>query len=135
MSKNTKPAAAPKSLEERTQASGYPVKYDVRIYDLKASGTQRATANVNINGTFAMRGFRVMEGTNGLFVSMPSVKVKDGYKDICFPCTKEARVEFDKAVIDAYRQELSQLQKTGEQQAPPSQSPQQEQRHPAMSGM
>lgn len=134
MNKDTKTSNTPMASEEQAQANGYPVRYDVRIYDLKASGAQRATANVNINGaSFAMRGFRIMEGANGLFVSMPGVKLKDGYRDICFPYTKEARSEFDKAVIYAYRQELSQHQTVDKQEAAPSR--QQEQTGPTMGAM
>ena len=80
----------------------YPTHYDVT---LRPEGACRATASVNINGCFAVRGVKVMESSRGLFVSMPSYKAGNGeYKDICFPCTKEARMEFDNAVISAYRQ-------------------------------
>ena len=42
---------------------------------------------------------------------MPSYRAGNGeYKDICFPCTKEARAEFDSAVLDAYQQALVQAQ-------------------------
>ena len=58
-----------------------------------------------------------MEGSKGLFVSMPSYKAGNGeYKDICFPCTKEARIEFDKAVIGAYQQVLTQGQVAAQKQ-------------------
>jgi stage V sporulation protein G len=50
-----------------------------------------------------------MEGPNGLFVSMPRFKDRNGeFKDYCFPCTKEARAEFDKAVLGAYDRTLTQ---------------------------
>ena len=52
-----------------------------------------------------------MEGANGLFVSMPSYRAGNGeYKDICFPCTKEARIQLNEAVLNAYHQSLSQNQ-------------------------
>ena len=39
---------------------------------------------------------------------MPSYKAGNGeYKDICFPCTKESKAEFDKAAIGAYQQTLT----------------------------
>jgi stage V sporulation protein G len=40
---------------------------------------------------------------------MPSYKGRDGYKDICFPCTKEFHQQFHQAVLDAYQQSLTQL--------------------------
>ena len=85
--------------------------YDVKIQSIRPEGTLRATATVNINDAFAIRGVKLMEGSKGLFVSMPSYKAGNGeYKDICFPCTSESRKEFDKAVIGAYEQTLAQGQ-------------------------
>ena len=55
--------AAPEKTEEQN-----PVNYDVRIFGAKSSGTQRATASVNINGAFAIRGVKVLESGKGLFV-------------------------------------------------------------------
>ena len=61
-----------------------------------------------------------MEGSKGLFVSMPSYKAGNGeYKDICFPCTAEARKEFDSAVIGAYEQALTQGQNQVQKQEMP----------------
>ncbi len=65
---------------------------------------------------------------------MPSYKAGNGeYKDICFPCTKEAKAEFDKAVLGAYQQTLTQGQTTAQKQESPAQ--QQEQDQPVMGGM
>ncbi|HBF65737.1 MAG TPA: SpoVG family protein, partial [Clostridium sp.] len=85
--------------------------YDVKIQSIRPEGTLRATATVNINEAFGIRGVKVMDGSKGLFVSMPSYKAGNGeYKDICFPCTAEARKEFDQAVLGAYEKALSQKQ-------------------------
>lgn len=94
--------------------------YDVKIQSIRSEGTLKATATVNINEAFAIRGVKVMEGSKGLFVSMPSYKAGNGeYKDICFPCTAEARKDFDQAVMGAYEQALS--QKKEQKQEPSSQ--------------
>ena len=94
--------------------------YDVKIQSIRSEGTLRATATVNINGAFAIRGVKLMEGSKGLFVSMPSYKAGNGeYKDICFPCTAESRKEFDNAVIGAYEQALTQGQNQVQKQAMP----------------
>ena len=110
-----------------------PPKYDVKIHSIHLEGTLKANASVNISGDFAVRGIKVMEGTKGLFVSMPSYKVGNEYKDICFPCSKEARAEFDKAVNDAYHQVLSQGQAAVQKKENSDQ--QQEQSQPVMAGM
>lgn len=96
-----------------------PMQYDVRIHSIQFDGPCRATASLNINGCFAVRGIKVMESSKGLFVSMPSYKAGNGeYKDICFPCTKDARMEFDDAVLAAYQQALTQAMSQPQQSAP-----------------
>jgi len=108
-------------------------KYDVKIHSIRPEGSCKATASVNVYGDFAVRGIKIMEGSKGLFVSMPSYKAGNEYKDICFPCTKEAKAEFDKAVIGAYQQALTQGQAAAQKQESPE--PQQAQNQPAMGGM
>lgn len=93
------------------EAEHSPLQYEVRIYPSRSDGALRANATVNLNGAFALTNIRVMEGSKGLFVSMPQYRGKNGeYKDICFPCTKESRAAFDKAVLGAYEQTLAQNQ-------------------------
>ena len=121
----TQTQAAEQAAPEKT-AEQNPVNYDVRIFSAKSSGTQRATASVNINGAFAVRGVKVLESNKGLFVAMPQYKVGSEYKDICFPCTKESREQFNAAVMKAYEQTLSQTHMQAEAPAP--------QRTQAMSG-
>ena len=108
MAKNQTPAAEQASAENT--AAQLPIDYDVRIFGAKNSGTQRATASVNISGAFAIRGVKVLESSKGLFVAMPQYKVGSDYKDICFPCTKESREQFNAAVMKAYEHALSQTQ-------------------------
>ena len=108
-------------------------KYDVKIHSIRPEGSCKATASVNVHGDFAVRGIKIMEGSKGLFISMPSYKAGNGeYKDICFPCTKEAKAEFDKAVLGAYQQALTQGQTAAQKQ---ESSAQQEQGQPVMGGM
>ena len=88
-----------------------PMQYDVRVHSLRLDGNCRAHASVNINGSFAVRGVKVMESSKGLFVSMPSYRAGNGeYKDICFPITQECRKQLNDAVIGAYEQALTQSQ-------------------------
>ena len=63
---------------------------DVRITSMYPPGVQggiRAYASATIAGCFAVRGIKIVEGgKDGLFMSMPSRKTQDGYKDIWFSC-------------------------------------------------
>lgn len=93
-----------------------PLQYEVKIHSLYPEGSCKALASINLNGSFAVRGLKVMEGSNGLFVSMPSYKTGNGeYKNVCFPCSKEARNQLSKAVLDAYQQIIFQNQSQGSQ--------------------
>ena len=103
----TQNQAAKADNKEKTYG---PLHYEARIHSLYPEGNVSASASVNINGCFAVRGVKVMEGPNGIFVSMPSYKSGDEYKDICFPCTKEARAKLQEAVLGAYEQSLQQNQ-------------------------
>lgn len=60
---------------------------DVRINRLiPGDGNVRAVASANFDGCFAVKNIKVMEGSKGLFVAMPSYKAQDGsYKDISSP--------------------------------------------------
>ena len=84
------------------------------------------------HGCFAVRGIKIVEGgKDGLFVSMPSRKTQDGYKDICFPVTAEFRKELHQAVLGAYEQALTMAQTA----APQTAAPQEEQAGPQMAGL
>ena len=84
---------------------------DVRINKINTTGSVKATASVTLDDCFGIRGVKVMEGKNGLFINMPSYKGSDEkYKDICFPTTAEFRQELSDAVVDAYKLAIDQLQ-------------------------
>ena len=101
-----------------------PMQMDMKVHALRTDGPVLANASVTLNGCFAIRGVKVINSENGPFVSMPSYKGRDGYKDVCFPCTKEFHQQFNDAVVAAYQQALTQLPQRQqevqqEQEAPP----------------
>lgn len=87
---------------------------DIRINSMYPPGQQggtRAYASATIDGCFAVRGIKIVEGgRDGLSVSMPSRKTVDGYKEVCFPVTAEFRDQLHRAVMDAYQQAISMAQ-------------------------
>lgn len=87
---------------------------EVRINSMYPPGSQgsiRAYASVDIDKCFAVQGIKIVEGgENGLFVSMPSRKTQNGYKDVCFPVTAEFREKLHTAVLDAYQQAITMAQ-------------------------
>ena len=108
------------------------MQLDVRItsmYPPAEKGGIRAYASATLDGCLGIRGIKIVEGgESGLFVSMPSRKGVDGYKDICFPVTAEFREEFYGAVMGAYRQALGMSQEAAAEQAGhvPAEAPGQE---------
>lgn len=62
-------------MKNDMKAAVSPMEMDVRIFPYRGDGPVVAIASVTLNGCFAVRDVRIMEGKNGLFVSMPSRKV------------------------------------------------------------
>ena len=60
-------------------------------------------ANITFDACFVVRGLKVLEGSKGLFVVMPSRKVKgDDYRDIAHPITAEFKDYIQQEVLKAY---------------------------------
>ena len=80
------------------------IKVESRVYPLiDPKGNTKAFASISINDVIAIRGLRVVEGSNGLFVSMPQSKNGSGeYQDIAFPLTVDLRNDISKSVLDEF---------------------------------
>lgn len=67
----------------------------------------KAYVSITLENCFVVRDLKVIQGTNGLFVAMPSKKRKDGqFRDIAHPLNQETRNMIEDAVFDAYEAEL-----------------------------
>ena len=72
--------------------------------NLRDEDKLKAFVNITFDDVFVVRGLKVIEGKNGLFVCMPSRKLEDGtYKDIAHPISNEFRQQLEMQVIEAYR--------------------------------
>ena len=68
----------------------------------------KAIASVLFDDEFAVHDIRIIEGTKGLFIAMPSRKTSTGgYKDIAHPISQEVRTMFEKEILDAYEKALN----------------------------
>ena len=66
-------------------------------------GKVRAFFDLTTEEGFTIKGFKIIEGINGLFVGMPSQKGNDGeYYDSVFTA-KETRDRLNQFVLDEYR--------------------------------
>ena len=78
---------------------------DIRI-SLRDEEKLKAFAEVTFDNSFVVRGMRVINGTRGYFVSMPSRRRKDGtFQDIAHPVNAETRKLIEEKVIAAYQKE------------------------------
>jgi stage V sporulation protein G len=80
---------------------------EVRIYLVSNNDKLKAFANVTFDDCFLVGGLRVISGTNGLFVSYPSRKLKNGtFKDIVHPLNNDTRKLIEDKVLAAYEEKL-----------------------------
>jgi stage V sporulation protein G len=74
----------------------------VRLCRLEGESKCKAFCDVSI-GEFVVKGLRVMQGKDGLFVGMPQEKAKDGkWYNTFFPATDEAKKNLTDMVLNAY---------------------------------
>ena len=67
----------------------------------------KAYVTIVIDRCFVVRDLKVISGTGGLFVAMPSKKRKDGvYKDIAHPLNQETRLLLEQKILAAYMTEM-----------------------------
>ncbi len=67
----------------------------------------KAYVSITIDNCFVIRDLKIIEGTGGLFVAMPSKKRKDGqFKDIAHPLNQETRTDIENKIFEAYENEI-----------------------------
>lgn len=68
----------------------------------------KAFASVTFDDSFVVRNMKVVEGTKGVFLCMPSRKLPDGtHKDMVHPINQEFRKYLEENVLKAYQEELA----------------------------
>ena len=71
--------------------------------NLRDEDKLKAFVNITFDDVFVVRGLKVIEGGQGLFVCMPSRKLPDGtYKDIAHPIDNEFRSEIENRILEVY---------------------------------
>ena len=67
----------------------------------------KAYVTIVIDQCFVVRDLKIINGSTGLFVAMPSKKRSDGtYKDVAHPLNKSTRVMLEKKILEAYLSEI-----------------------------
>ena len=74
-----------------------------RIHKLEGDGATKAFCDMSIMDSLVINGLRVVEGKDGLFVSMPREAGKDGkWYNTVIPLNREIKDEIEKVVLEAY---------------------------------
>ena len=83
---------------EVTKVDVYPFKEGINM------GRTKAIANIVLNDQIQVRGLRVIDGENGLFVGYPvdPFYKGEGFRNIVFPITSELRHHIEKSVLEKY---------------------------------
>jgi stage V sporulation protein G len=81
---------------------------DVRVFPV-GEEKLKAFVSIIIDDCFVVSDIKVILGTSGLFVSMPSKKRKNGtFRDIAHPLNNETRRKIEESIIAKYKEVLSQ---------------------------
>jgi stage V sporulation protein G len=68
----------------------------------------KAFATITLNDCFIVSDLKIIKGKKGLFVAMPSRKMKDGtFRDIAHPLNNETRGMIEREVLAAYEEALT----------------------------
>ena len=81
---------------------------DVRIRKVEGEGKLKAYVTVTFDDCFVVHNVKIIEGTSGLFIAMPSRKAADGeYRDIAHPINSDTRARIQQIILDKYEAELA----------------------------
>lgn len=87
-------------------------RIDARVFLFKESedaGRIKALAEVTLDDRLVLKGLRIMDGANGLYVGYPNDPFYKGedYRAIYFPCERKLRDDIENAVLGRYREKVS----------------------------
>lgn len=86
---------------------------EVRVFPVEEEKL-KGYATIIFDNCFVVRDLKIIAGTNGLFVAMPSKKRKDGtYRDTAHPLSSQMREAIETRVLGAYKTELSRAPEVG----------------------
>jgi stage V sporulation protein G len=82
---------------------------EVKVFPVQNNDKLKAYASVVFDNCFVVRDLRVIHGTSGLFVAMPSRKRKDGtFRDTAHPLNMEMRNMIERSILDVYEEKVTQ---------------------------
>ena len=80
---------------------------EVRVFPV-GEDKLKAFVSIIIDDCFVVSDIKIINGSNGLFISMPSKKRKNGtFRDIAHPLNNETRKKIEEKVLARYREVLT----------------------------
>ena len=76
--------------------------YRIQDKDAKLAGV----VTIVLNDSIKINTIKIVRFKGNLYVVMPSVKVKEEYKDVIYPTTTELRNQITDAVLNAYKYDI-----------------------------
>jgi stage V sporulation protein G len=68
----------------------------------------KAYVSIVLDDCFLVSDLKVIQGPNGLFISMPSKRKKNGeFKDVAHPLNRETRERMERRILDEYEKVLA----------------------------
>lgn len=93
---------------------------EVRI-SLRNEEKLKAFVTITFEECFVVRGVKVIEGNQGLFVAMPSRRKPDGtFQDIAHPINSDMRDRMEDRILAEYHAELDRQEASGAAAESPS---------------
>ena len=85
---------------------------NVQVFPFKEGpslGHIKGLAQIVLNDQFQLRGLRIMEGENGIFVSYPLDPFFKGeeYRSLAYPITRQLREHIEACVLEKYNQTVN----------------------------
>ena len=100
-----------KKPEEISSAFDCLAVTSVQVYPFKegpSMGKMLGMASIVLNDQLQVRGLRIMEGENGLYVAYPNDPFYKGedFRSICFPMKRQLREHIENCVLEKYQASL-----------------------------
>ena len=82
---------------------------NIIINKKETEGKIKAYVTFVLNGCFTVHDARIIEGSHGLFVAMPSRKTTNGFKDVCHPITQDLIEKINFTILECYQKSLGRV--------------------------
>lgn len=82
----------------------------ISVRKLDGAGNLKAFVDIRVGGVLVITQCAVLDGKRGLFATLPRQLARDGrWRDVVIVADEEVRSVYEKAILEAYEQELTAL--------------------------